>query len=482
MVAVGGSRPPEGMIFSYGNLEHTLLSVRTQMLESQEIRTRQAYISVARNYGDINSEMQMERDSVVTTPNSGTNYTLRSGTPMFIESMRADSVKYMGLVSNNGASTTTSFFMPPSPGAVPNPFQVPNHVGQLYAGQIVEVNGEQRTVQSVNLATGQVNLAAPPLAAAPPIGTPVLVRGRDFYNPHLTSVHRVTDKYRSHIIDEHRYQVDRTSGVIRYRPMAGTLANSIWHPEAQTNKPYYFGRAIPIRQVPPPAGPGPASGVDDGIPNNEQLGEPDDIPATGLSSDPANAAFNATTLTSFGRAYPDGEFTNIIITAPAGVSVEVEINGGKVAIDSSGGTINIPFFDPDHTNDNIKANDGIDPDLYIQRFLKVGLNHISIKAIETAGAPGNAAGQNGIRVQGIFNGVDLDTSASATSVNTTDWSTSQHSILGIAGKVDFDLGDRVALEDVNDEVQKGLGVLESLTTIIASTDVNALNSLLSVIR
>jgi hypothetical protein len=247
-----------------------------------------------------------------------------------------------------------------------------------------------------------------------------------------------------------------------------------------------------IRRTPPPAGPGvitlplPAAQTDvlDSVTGNEVLGHPDDPVSSG-----SNAAIALPGVTTnFGRAYPDGEFSNISISAPAGVTFEVELNGAKLAVFSDpttpgGGNVIIPFFDPDFNNDQLKGSRNVDPDIYIQRFLKEGNNNLVIKATSTT------AGSNGIRVEGTFNGIDLETGAvagtkphSATSVIASDWSASQHSILGVAGFVNFELGDRIALEDVNDEVQKMQGVLESLSTLIAGIDINQLTSLLSVIK
>lgn len=492
MVAVGGYRTVNGNIMPFGHLEHTLMHLRAQNLENQEIRTRSSYISVARNYGDISLEMTAELTRATRVPSNITNYNLLAGTPLFIETMRADSVRYTALVSASSAANVITI------DNAQTPFE-----SRIHVGQVVEVNGEQRTVTNINQIgnslelTLNANLTHHGVGPVP-IGSLVLISGHDYANPHMNAVHRVTDKYGSPIIDDNRYQVDRATGRIRYRPSAGTVANSIWHPEALLNKPYYFGRAIDIRRTPPPAGPpDPPNGIGDGVPNNEGLGMPDDPVASGSNSSVPIAApgTGAGQITNFGRTYPDGEFSNIRITAAPGVTFEVELNGAKLAIFSDPSatapvSVTIPFFDPNFNNDQLKASQNVDPDIYIQRFLKEGANHLVIKATATQ------AGNNGIRVEGIFNGVNLETGPaaeqvigrgnpkphSAVSVIPSDWSVSQHSILGIAGKVDFDLGDRIHLEDVNDEVQKTQGVLESLTTLIAGIDVNQLNSLLSVIK
>lgn len=478
MVNVGGYRPVDGGLFytnNVNNYEYTLLDLRSRMLETQNIRTRQSYQTVAYNYGNLDEEMRAERNTNVRTPNSNAAYTnnglgagiynLQNGTPLFIESMFTNSVRYVGLVANGSNATTINYGTDQS-----------DVFSELTVGQEVEINGEIRTVTAVILPTpptpgspptpgtpGTISLGSP-LSAAPPMGSLILIKGRDYVNPHLSETYRVTDKFGSFVTDENRYQVDRINGLVRYRPSAGTLATSVWHPAAQVGEAYYFGKMIPVTVPPQPAGP-----ATDGVVGNEELGNP---------VDPIAPNALPTVQTAFVVAPPDGQFSNIRVTAPAGVSFEVELNGAKLAVVGAGGTVTIPFFDPNHQNDQLKANEGIDPDVYIQRFIKAGNNHLAIKATQTT----SAAGANGIRVEGIFNGVDLTTANAPTSVNTLDWSASRHSVLGIVGKVDFKLGDRIALEDVNDEIQKAQGVLESLTTIIAGTDVNQFESIFSVIR
>lgn len=497
MVAVGGFRPVDGALF-YTNTqhyEHLLLDVRTRMLEAQDTRTRQSYKAVARNYGNIEEEMFSERTVNVTTPNSNANYNqalgdgvyaMNQGTPLFLEQMFTNNTRYAGLVGVNIAppavSTATQIFVGT------NMFDLPT---EFHVGEEVEINGEQRTVASFTPPTATtpaiLNLANA-LSAAPPIGSLVVIKGREYANPHLNETYRVTDKFSSYIVDDNRYQIDRNNGIIRYRPSppVGTAApESIWHPEDAINVPYYFGKMIPVKVAPPPAGPGPTPGPDDGVVGNEQLGNPTDPVLQ--TAGPANITTPAgPLLTSFNLAPPDGQYSNIRITVPTGVSVEVELNGAKIAIQHSGGTFIIPFFDPNYENDQLKANESIDPDVYIQRFVKAGDNNLVIKATRTAAAAGNA----GVRVEGMFNGVDLETGAIAAtgkphasiSVHTLDWSASRNSILGIVGKLDFDLGDRIALEDVSDEIAKAQGVLESLTTLIAGTDINQFQSMLSVIK
>ncbi len=484
VVPAGGFRPANGLLLYHqtgDNYELSLMDIRSRMLEAQDIRTRQTYVAGILNYGNVQQEMFSERDVYTKTPSSNQaytsspdpdvtttfmgpgNYKLKQGTPLFAETMYASNTRYVGLVANASTANVINYGT--------NQADV---FSDLYVGQQVEINGEMRTVTAYTApgaAPGQITVN-PPLSQAPPLGSLLLIKGRDVVNPHLNEIYRVTDKYSSLIVDQNRYQVDRNEGIVRYRPDAGTLATSIWHPgdtgaANQNSEPFYFGRLMNVKIVPPAAGPST-----DGILNNEELGAPDDSVATGL-----NGASLPTVLTSFVRP-GEGQFSNIRITAPAGVYFEVELNGAKIAISHNGGQLTIPFFDPNHQNDQLKANEGIDPDIYIQRFIEAGTNTLAIKAVRTATATGNS----GIRVEGTFNGVNLATNNSPTSVNTLDWSTSRHSILGIAGKIEFQLGDRIALEDVNDEIQKAQGVLESLTTIIAGTDVNQFQSILSVIR
>lgn len=492
MVAVGGYRSVPSNIMPFGDLEFVLMQLRAQNLENQEIKTRNTYRTVARNYGDVNLEMTAELTRNVTVPSNIATYSMPAGTPLFIESMRADTVRYAGLVSSSANGTTLSLDKSQTP------FE-----SLLHVGEEIEVNGEQRTITALGVAGNTVTVTVGAaftnlVTGIVPLGSMVLIKGHDYVNPHMSAVNRLTDKYGSNVIDDNRYQVDRLSGLIRYRPSFGSLNNSIWHPDAQLNKPYYFGRELEIRRIPPPAGPpDPPNGLGDGVANNEQLGMRDDPVASGSNPLTPIAApgTGAGQITNYGRSYPDGEFSNIRITAPPGVTFEVELNGAKLAIysdptNSAGANLTIPFFDPDFNNDQLKGAQNIDPDIYIQRFLKNGNNNLVIKATSTV------AGQNGIRVEGIFNGVNLETGPdtfqnvglanpkphSAASVITSDWSASQHSVLGIAGKVDYELGDRVRLEDVNDEIQKAQGVLESLTTLISGIDINPLNSLLSIIR
>jgi hypothetical protein len=486
MVAVGGFHPAQGNIMAFGELEHVLMHLRAQNLENQEIRTRSAYRTEARNYGDISLEMTAETTQNITPPGSPATYSMAAGTPIFIETMRSDSVRYSGLVS--AAASTTSVTLDRS--------QTPLE-SLLHTGEEVEINGEQRRINNVVVAGNTITLTlANALSVVPPIGSVVLIRGRDFANPHMSAVHRVTDKYGSSIIDSNRYQVDRISGRIRYRPSAGTLADSVWHPENLLNKTYYFGREMSIQRIPPAAGVPDANGGD-GIVGNEELGVRDDPVASGSNPLTPIAAPGTAVgqITNYGRNYPDGEFSNIRITAPQGVAFQVELNGATIAVFSNANavgntTVTIPFFDPDFNNDQLKGAQSVDPDIYIQRFLKQGDNNLVVKATATQ------AGNTGIRVEGIFNGVNLATGAAAfqvvgqnnpkplssASVIPTDWSASQFSVLGVVGKIDFELGDRIALEDVNDEVQKTQGVLEALTTLIAATDINQVRNLLSAIK
>lgn len=489
MVAVGGYSTVNGNIMPFGDLEHVLMQLRAHGLDTQEIKTRAAYRSVPRNYGNVDLEMTAELTRPVNVFNATNSaYNMPVGTPLFVETMRGDSARYVALVSASPAANQIQI----------DRVQTPMN-SQLHVGEMIEVNGEQRTITAIGVAGNTLTVTVDAnfnnvVAGVVPLGSTIIIKGHDHANPHLSPVHRLTDKYGSNIIDDNRYQIDRITGIIRYRPAFGSFgANSIWHPEAQLNKPYYFGREMVIRRTPPPAGPGdistlplpaPQTDVFDSVTGNEVLGHPDD-PVSSGSNGPI-AAPNVTT--NFGRAYPDGEFSNIRITAPQGVTFEVELNGAKIAVYSDptspgGATVTIPFFDPEFNNDQLKGSRNVDPDIYIQRFLKEGKNNLVIKATSTV------AGNNGIRVEGIFNGINLETGAvagvkphSATSVIASDWSASQHSILGVAGYVNFELGDRIALEDVNDEVQKMQGVLESLTVLISGIDINQLTSLLSVIK
>lgn len=504
VVPIGGFRPVDGGLFytqaATKNYEYLLLDERSRMLEAQDLRTRQSNKAVIRNYGNIEEEMFAERTTTVTTPNYRGTYSLAQGTPLFLEQMFASNDRYVGL--SNAGSTLAVISIGTNRSDAPT---------DLFVGQEIEINGEKRRVTAVTAPTATTPLiasVASPFSAVPPPGSMVLIKGRDYANPHLNETYRVTDKYNSYIVEENRYQIDRNQGIVRYLPIDGStaFANSIWHPELATGVPYYFGKMIPVRVTPPPAGP-----VGDGVTGNETLGDPWDgdntetsaiagptgANSTGPSSrdNGVTALMDTTTLTQFGLGLPDGEYSNILVEAPIGVPFEVELNGSKLAISSGTAQTTgqlagrnamlIPFFDPNHENDQLKANDGIDPDVYIQRFVKEGSNNLVIKASQPAGT-----GSNGIRVEGFFNGVNLTTGPvaatgrprSSQSVETLDWSVSRHSIMGIVGKIDFDLGDRIALEDVNDEILKAQGVLESLTTLIAGTDLNQFQSMLSVIR
>lgn len=511
MVAVGGHRPVDTGAFytSHGNYEATLLDVRTRMLDAQNLRTRQSYISEVLNYGNIEQEMRAERTINVTTPKSDGTYSLQQDTPLFVHTKFASNTRMTGLTANVSSSTVINYAT-----------NLSDARAQPYVGQVIEINGEERTIASFTLPTptavGTLTLTEP-LTQAPPIGSMILFKGNDFVNPHLTEIYRISDKYGSYILDENRYQVDKGTGIVRYRPTQGAAGNwpltnvltgynaggdpilgnrtinfsdGIWYPDAVLHEPYYFGKAIPVKQPPPPAD----TNVNTPAPGAEHLGAIDDPVASGSNGPAAEPGLGTGLSTSFGLPYPDGEYSNIRITAPPGVSFEVELNGAKLAVAHNGGSVLIPFFDPNYQNDQQKANELIDPDIYIQRFVKSGNNHLVIKATQTS-----AADDASIVVEGFFNGVNLATGAvannladphnitnikphAASSVRTLDWSTSRHSVLGIAGKINFRLGDQIALEDANDEVQKAQGVLESLSTIIAGTDINQFQSLLSVIR
>lgn len=509
MVAVGGYRPVDSGAFytNHGNYEAILLDVRTRMLETQDTRTRQTYITEVLNYGNVEQEMRAERTVNVNTPKTPGPYAMQQDTPMFVHTKYASNTRMTGLTANLSNVNTITY-------ATNNT----DDQAEPYVGQVIEVNGEERVIQSftlpTNTAPGTITLEEP-LSQPPPIGSLILFKGRDYVNPHLTEIYRITDKYNSYILDENRYQIDRARGIVRYRPARGNQAgvlngawtadnrtNSIWHPEAALNTPYYFGKMIPVKVTPPPANTNlvPASTP----PGVEIVGAVNDPVASG--SNPlipaAEPGLNpGVQSTQFGLPFPDGEYSNIRVTAPPGISFEVELNGAKLAVVSNGGSVLIPFFDPNYENDQQKANEQIDPDIYIQRFIKAGNNHLVIKATQQADAAGNPSSgtATGIRVQGFFNGVNLETGAvgnnpadpqnltnikphAADSVRTLDWSVSRHSVLGIAGKINFRLGDQIALEDANDEVQKAQGVLESLSTIIAGTDINQFQSLLSIIR
>jgi len=502
MVAISGGRPVDGALF-YGNnrdYENTLLEVRSRMLEGQGIRTRQTYHVTARNFGNVDEEMFAEQNSNVTTPSANANYIdpdgagplgvgqylNAQGTPMFLEQEFANNDRFVGLsavgsnasVINVGTNNRDLY-------------------SDIHVGETIQINGELRRVSAFVAPTanspGTISVSSP-FSVAPTIGAQILLKGRDYVNPHLNETYRVTDKYGSKIVDSNRFQVDRDTGVIRYRPSTATQdTDSIWHPENLANTPYYFGKLITVKTPPPAAGP-----TTDGIGGNEDLGAPADpvpsgsapgvTPVVAPQAPPTNAGqLVAPFITAYNPPLPDGEFSNIRVTTPAGVAYTVELNGAVLAVVSSGGTVTIPFFDPNPQNDQLKANESTDPDIYIQRFVKSGNNELVIKATRTG-----VTAATGVKVEGLFNGVSLQTGADTltgtgklaayNSVMTTDWSTSRNSVLGIVGKTDFELGDQVALEDANDEVEKIQGVLESLTTIIAGTDINALTSILSVIK
>lgn len=479
MVAVGGGRPVDGGTFyaNTQNYEAVLLDVRSRMDELNGIQTRKTYLTSVLNYGNLDEEMSAELTSAVRTPSANANYTnnglgagsysLRAGTPLFIENMFASSVRYMGLSAVG--STASAIVIDPT-----------RTEGDFVAGMEIEVNGDVRTITSI--AGNTLNLNQP-LSANPGIGSHILIKGREYVNPFLNESYRVTDRYSSYLVDETRYQVDRVHGLVRYRPRNGSsvagaapggplpnggINDYVWHPESALNTPYYFGKMVPVRTTPPSAVAPPGGVLSNPPLGPEELGNPVDPVAS-------NAAPNVAT--AFNLPAPDGEYTNIRISSPPGVTYEVELNGAKLAINNTGGVITIPFFDPNHQNDQLKANESIDPDIYIQRFIKEGNNHLVIRATQT-----DSATSTGIRVEGMFNGVDLSTTNSHQSINTLDWSASKRSVLGIVGKIEYKLQDQVAMEDTNDELQKAQGVLASLTTIIAGTDTNQFKSILSVIR
>lgn len=488
MVAISGGRPVDGALF-YGNnrdYENTLLELRSRMLEGQRIRTRQTYHVTARNFGNVEEEMFAEVTSSVVTPNTNTAYAHARGTPLFLEQEFADNDRFVAL---SAQGSTASVIVVGTNNK--------DLYSQIHVGETIQINGELRKVSAFTAPTanspGSISVSVP-FSTAPVIGAQVLIKGREYVNPHLNETYRVTDKYGSNIVDSNRFQVDRDTGVIRYRPTNATQdADSIWHPENAVDTPYYFGKLITVKTPPPAAGP-----TTDGITGNEVLGDitdpvpsgsaPGVTPVVAPQAPPTNTGqMAAPFITGYGLPQPDGEFSNIRVTTPPGVSFTVELNGAVLAVVSNGGSVTIPFFDPNPQNDQLKANQGIDPDIYIQRFVKSGNNELVIKATRT-----NGTTATGVKVEGLFNGVSLQTGADTltntgklaayNSVMTTDWSTSRNSVLGIAGKTDFDLGDQVALQDANDEVEKIQGVLESLTTIISGTDVNQFQSILSVIK
>lgn len=490
MVAVGGGRPVDGGTFytNTQNYEAVLLDVRSRMDELNGIQTRKTYLTSVLNYGNLDEEMSAELTSSVRTPSANANYnnnglgagtySLRAGTPLFIENMFANSVRYMGLTAVG--SNTTSIVIDPT-----------RTEGDFVAGMEIEVNGEVRTITSIAGNSLNLNQA---LSVNPGIGSHILIKGREYVNPFLNESYRVTDRYSSYLVDETRYQVDRVYGLVRYRPRngtnvagtpGGTLPNGtiddyVWHPESALNTPYYFGKMVPVRTTPPSAVAPPTGGLSNPPVGAEELGNPRDPVESGGRPDGAGGFIPAAgpgVLTDFNLPAPDGEYSNIRISSPPGVTFEVELNGAKLAISNTGGVITIPFFDPNYQNDQLKANESIDPDIYIQRFIKEGNNHLVIRATQT-----DSATSTGIRVEGMFNGVDLSTTNSYQSINTLDWSASKRSVLGIVGKIEYKLQDQVAMEDTNDELQKAQGVLASLTTIIAGTDTNQFKSILSVIR
>lgn len=491
MVAIGGGRPVDGGTFytNTQNYEAVLLDVRSRMDELNGIQTRKTYITSVLNYGNLDEEMSAEVTSTVGTPSANANYTdnglgngnyaLRAGTPLFIENMFANSVRFMGLTAVGSTANAIVF----------DPTRLE---GEFVAGMEVEINGEVRTIGSI---TGNALNLTQALSNAPGIGSHMLVKGREYVNPFLNESYRVTDRYSSFLVDENRYQVDRVNGLVRYRPRNGlsaagpapggplpngTVDDYVWHPENAANTPYYFGKMVPVRNTPPSAIAPPATGLSNPPLGAEELGNPRDPVESGGRPDGSGGFIPAAgpgVTTNFNLPAPDGEYSNIRISSPPGVTYEVELNGAKLAINNTGGVITIPFFDPNHQNDQLKANESIDPDIYIQRFVKEGNNHLVIRATQS-----DSATSAGIRVEGTFNGVDLSTTNSHQSINTLDWSASKRSVLGIVGKIDFRLQDQVAIEDTNDNLQKAQGVLSSLTTIIAGTDTNQFKSILSVIR
>lgn len=511
-IPIGGLRPVDGALFyqNGNNYSNVLLDVRTRMLELQQIQTRNSYVARIQNYGDITQEMQAEFTRNAITPKSGANYTIQEGTPLFLETTRADVNVQVARVlhdnvggSGNTSTSTEIYYSQNNPGT---------EDGHIRVGQKIEIYGQEREISAILQAPSAANdwvgrfeisqaLDLPAMGNIPRSGADIYIKGLEYSNPHLNETYRVTDQFGSFDgFALHRYQVNRQFGYVRFRPSPGQtaagadVANQIWHPEDAVDTPYYFGKRVEVKQVPPAAGP-----ANDGIANNEVLGAVDDPIASGSNTTtpipiaPAPATYNAAQLTNFALGPPDGEYSNITVTAPANVAFEVELNGAKLAIVPDGGQITIPFFDPDYTNDAQKANDQLDPDVYIQRFIKEGGNHLVIKATQ------KQAGARGIQVEGFFNGINLNTGevdnsaadpngflntkvVSSASDRADDWSVSKHSIMGIAGKVDFQLGDTIAVEDINDEIQKAQGVLESLTTIIAGTDVNQFQSILSVLR
>ncbi len=475
MVAVGGSRPVDGGTFytNTRNYEAVLLDVRARTLEIDQVQTRKSYLSTILNYGNLDEEMSAEIDTNVRTPSANASYTdnglgagvyeLQEGTPLFLENMFASSVRYVGLTDDGSGTNIIQY----------DPLRLES---RLAPGMEVEINGETRTIGFVNATN--FTLTAP-LSVSPGTGSLILVKGREYTNPHLNETYRVTDNYSSYNVDENRYQVDRVNGLVRYRPAQGNFAPggglpaSLWHPEAALETPYYLGRMLTVSQTPPSSVVPPGGVLSNPPVGPEELGNPVDPLGNAVVYDGTPG-----TTTDFNLPIPNGDYSNITVSSPDGVPFEVELNGAKLAVSNRGGTVTIPFFDPNFENDQLKANEGIDPDIYIQRFVKEGNNHLVIKATETADAGGN----RGISVEGLFNGVELSTADSSTSIDTLDWSVSKRSILGVVGKVEFELRDQVALEQVNDEIQKAKGALESLTTIIAATDVNQLQSILSVIR
>lgn len=486
MVAVGGGRPVDGGTFyaNTQNYEAVLLDVRSRMNELNGIQTRKTYLTTILNYGNLDEEMSAEIDDLVRTPSAngayanGGDYNLRAGTPLFAENMFSNAVRYMGLSATGSGTTTINF----------DPTRLE---GEFYVGMEVEINGETRTIDSI---AGNSFDLSDPLSNPAGIGSLILIKGREYVNPYLNEAYRVTDRYNSYAVDDHRYQVDRIHGLIRYRPATGLSSTAVtpsgnagtalpngvftdyvWHPEGARNTPYYFGKMVPVRVVPPPAVAAPGGVLSNPPTGPEELGNPVDPVASGSENGVPIAG--PTVTTNFNLPLPDGEYSNIRISSPPGVTYEVELNGAKLAVSNTGGVITIPFFDPNFQNDQLKANESIDPDIYIQRFIKEGNNHLSIRATQT-----DSASSRGIRVEGIFNGVDLSTTDSYESINTLDWSASKRSILGIVGKIEFKLQDQVALEDTNDNLQRAQGVLASLTTIIAGTDTNQFKSILSVIR
>lgn len=518
---VGGFRTIPGSIQPFGAIEHQLLDMRAKMKESNEIYHHKTQLAVARNYGDLDLEMVSER--TITTAGaavdqirarfSDTPYQLDAGTPLFIARSRGDVHSFAGRIGDQpvaGQNTALG-------NGVALTLDQPASAYGLIAGKKININGEDRTITAVAGNTITLDLD---LSVAPQQGAQITTVGRNVANPHLEPVYHVTDKYGTGYLDENRYHIDYSSGLIKYRPDNGTLANSIWHPEAAVDKPYYFGRKLDIQTLPPPDILGQdnnlgtdviAGGSTTTVVNLTQTvaalninvgekvtinGETRIITAAGGSSITLIAPLTAAPLAGAQAKFIDrsdpvlpNNFTNLVITAPAGVVLEVQLNGGIVAStsDASRGLF-VPFYDNAPDNDNLKEDESIDPDNYLYKYLKVGGNHLVIKATEP-----NGLGARGVRVEGrdglgnatpapLFYGVDISTNNSDISADPLDWSTSQHSVLGIAGKIDFQIADRNRLEDLVDLTEQNNGVLESLTSMLSDLDINHLKSLLATVR